>query len=694
MKEMGKGGQSSNSKLRSKKRRFEDDVEIPEDSAFNEEDEIKYGHFFSSPVDSSVFVKKKKKEPQSDLGELWNYIFEDDKQPQKPKQTSSKATDPKSSKSRDSVVALDDEDEPFNRLEEDTDLFASELLNDFDTDSFKWITEAPSSDVKYRKLVEKFREIEDNLPAILQPDSQTRTTREQRKLLYEKLRKQIGAKWGPMLAAIRRRSTPIVYGDDGGRTDNTIGGLSASFEPVTELEKDLNSLQNRALEKALMARQQQKQKRINRIKSKKWHKRQRERDLHVAAKILEKSDDPEVTRQLLESFEQKRAEKRLLRKKQSQSKWAKLALRYGGTQVLKQVSEQNQLLKGEQAFINDIVNQHKEASDTSDESSGSESSDDEETNVKPNIAEFFEILKNPPESVPQKGIFGFKFMQDALERKRLNIGQNDIAKHENEDFDELIKDKSDDEKSENEEKQLQLPTVSDADIEKAKAEIEARMAADEGGLTSDDEDVVVVTEQTKTVQKMPDPKSIIAKPQNALDEDLRLPNLIKDIQAPIKEDTIKLAQKLFVVRPDEENYIDDGSDDEDDEKGDKVKGIDVSKMPGWGSWTGYMLQESKVEEPIKKKKTIDRVKISKKKDQKLSKYYIHNVCLCQKCHDTLQLPHPYNNKQEYNVNMNTLLGPEFNTLTTHKKLVQPRVRRKTKMAFLGFCQNWSGDFTP
>ena len=104
-------------------------------------------------------------------------------------------------------------------------------------------------------------------------------------------------------------------------------------------------------------------------------------------------------------------------------------------------------------------------------------------------------------------------------------------------------------------------------------------------------------------------------------------------------------------------------------------------LQGWGSWTGssknikakeFLLKKKLAK--IQEKKTMEQfnqiknpfVKITNQQDKKFSNYLVNDL--------------PYNiaNKESFEKLNSTPIGPEWNSLSTYKKLTQPKV-----MKFIG-----------
>ncbi|KAK1936220.1 hypothetical protein X943_002189 [Babesia divergens] len=670
------------------------DEEISEDDAFNEEDEAKYGRFFQA----------KKQKPSEDMGELWSCLFESSPKEDSPHEDSNhvKEEQEPSDKHEGRHRAEEDIDAGFTRVEEDEDLFTEDVV-DGNADGFKWISDADDGDTKYAGLINKFREIQNDIPDVFKEEYRSKISRDERKELYEQVKKDASKRWEPILHHIKQKKH-MVYGEQSERTDPTCGSLT-QLEAETPLEKDLEAEANLAYERALHAREVRKQKRINRIKSKKWHKRQKKRDLELYAKLIEKSNDPELTKELLESFEQKRSNHRILRKRNAQQKWAKLAMRFGDRSVLKQIASEQQKLKDDLAFIKDTIDGVKEREGSESEESAAEStSDSEDCRDDPNdeVLQKLNIIANPQDVVvPKKGLFALKFMKDMLQQKiegkdheSANQATQDSTKDHLDDYD--GEDSSNDVDSDVEspadsaimtKARPATPSVSDAELKIAMRQIQAafgvleneedhssHVATCEVGVDVDNTKAGHTNVSKQTVsdipglegdsKRAPDTKIVDAvKPKqgqatnlaNLLDEADELDTFIKNLGPAKKpEGTVEVAKRLFVTKPDEEAYLSGDETEEEDITSDKLK--------GWGSWTGFGIVETKKnkEEPVNQVKKKSTIKVSKKKDPKLAKYLLHRV------------PHPYKNKDDYNAKMATSIGAEWNTSKMHAQLVQPK----------------------
>ncbi|EAN34016.2 Utp14 family protein [Theileria parva strain Muguga] len=380
-------------------------------------------------------VKSGKKNKKGECDELWHYIYDNQSDSEDSNQDLIHSQD---SSNAENINASEDieKDEKngvsYERLEDSVDISGN--LLDFDqveelSSSYDWITKSKESKEQYKALVKKFKQIDKDVPQILTAESQSRLKRIERRAQYESTKRFLTKKWAPIVREIRKSET-IVYGSDS-RSEPTVSTICTKFTPETELEKELNSvgneletkMDNTALVRAIIAREQKKNKRINRIKSKRWHKRQKQRDLQMAAKLLGKIDDPELATEIKNTFERKRAEKRILRKKEAQSKWAKMALRYGGKELLPLITSQQNDLKQHYDLIDQTVKLGHENSDQEKDSDDEEDSvvedDVDDVNSKLNV------ILDSTVPIPNKGLFNLTFMKNAIQNQREQLNNNE-----------------------------------------------------------------------------------------------------------------------------------------------------------------------------------------------------------------------------------------------------------------------------
>eukprot|EP01135_Chromosphaera_perkinsii_P003333 Nk52_evm33s240 gene=Nk52_evmTU33s240 len=216
--------------------------------------------------------------------------------------------------------------------------------------------------------------------------------------------------------------------------DSKMDAIEASLLQCEELEFSKLSpaeIEERrtALRKnrALMSYFEQKRRRANKIKSKKYHKiekKKRERELQKAAEkgeFLSLGDlrdvDPEAAKEEEMKLERQRAEERIsLRHKTSKSKWAsRLAKR-------RSLDDDSREAIQESLALQESLKKKIEVADEDDNSdlSGSDIDETEESKkarIENQILRLESEVSKPIEA-PKKGLYAMKFMQKAIEAKR------------------------------------------------------------------------------------------------------------------------------------------------------------------------------------------------------------------------------------------------------------------------------------
>lgn len=307
------------------------------------------------------------------------------------------------------------------------------------------------------------------------PLSAVKQQRLERTINYDKNKKE-AAKWIPQIK-LNRDANCVDYTIEENRTKGaTIASMAAEFEPKDQTEKlieealakDGLATDNQIMEKEkadlwqlepeemharikqmaklkfLLFRQEIKNKRIKKIKSKLYHKikrKAREKEEQKLIKELEEVD-PEAAKEYHEKIEQKRLEERMSMRHGSHSKFAKNLKRYGtfSNDQNKQayfdlVRQHNDLMKK----TKQVTNLQSDSDSGSDESSGEENadltklkadalakinqqiSDSEDSEAEGEEDDGFDEAKVEREKLKKQakklnkptGIMGLKFMQKA-----------------------------------------------------------------------------------------------------------------------------------------------------------------------------------------------------------------------------------------------------------------------------------------
>ena len=200
--------------------------------------------------------------------------------------------------------------------------------------------------------------------------------------------------------------------------------LEFSNLSVAEIEARRAVLQKN---RALMSYFEQKRKRANKIKSKKYHKIEKKRKERELKKAAEKGEfmsladlaqvDPEAAKEEEMKMERQRAEERIsLRHKTSNSKWAKkMAGRRSLDDDSREAINSNLAL---QENLRKKINDDGEGDDSDLSGSDIDESEKEKENRIENQILKLEQEVNKPLDMPKKGVYAMKFMQKAIEAKR------------------------------------------------------------------------------------------------------------------------------------------------------------------------------------------------------------------------------------------------------------------------------------
>ncbi|CAE6965888.1 unnamed protein product [Symbiodinium natans] len=246
-----------------------------------------------------------------------------------------------------------------------------------------------------------------------EPAPEAARSREERSLQYQRTSKD-AQKWFPQIHRMNRAdqvvldSQPVVLQS----TTEIVG----NFAPVDDFEKELEAVtraagageedlrgakvlpmnprireeqQTRQVArlKALMLREQQTKRRVNKIKSKTYrriHRKSEAKDREVLLQRLE-LENPELAQQLKQDYEKKHAERRLLRQRNARKKWASTMQRFakGDRNAQQEISKQAQKAHDEEQALRRAI-AGKDAKDS--DSEHVDLSDDEEGDGQQTVA--------------------------------------------------------------------------------------------------------------------------------------------------------------------------------------------------------------------------------------------------------------------------------------------------------------------
>ena len=279
--------------------------------------------------------------------------------------------------------------------------------------------------------------------------------REQRKAGYEITKKDI-SKWKDLVKSNREKRTLVFAKPAEAMPRLTTAALAAKFQADNEMEKEvagllkeakadttqkmveeeglaMKSMSKAEMEerkdklakmRALMFYQEERSKRLKKIKSKEYHRRQNKTVQKVADRLarLEDSDEDALQEEALKA-EYARAEERLTLKHRNTSRWARRALKKGLHNSKPGVKE----MLVEQMRIGEGLRQKILGKEGSGDSSGSDSDegtpegeDEEDRNLKFK-SETLKLLESGELDMPEKGLFTLPFMKRAIERKKREV---------------------------------------------------------------------------------------------------------------------------------------------------------------------------------------------------------------------------------------------------------------------------------
>uniref|UniRef100_A0A060SXK3 ARAD1A04532p n=1 Tax=Blastobotrys adeninivorans TaxID=409370 RepID=A0A060SXK3_BLAAD len=499
---------------------------------------------------------------------------------------------------------------------------------------------------------------------------------------------------------------------------STFEELAPSKLSMEEVKKRRNELR---LMRELLFREEQKAKRIKKIKSKQYrkiHKRERER-----LQALNESEDEDS-----EDHDRRRAQERMSLKHKNTGKWARRMVSQGFTKDQETRAEMEEMLRRGEDLRKKI---HGSDSESEDDTTFLNREDDSDNDGSDN--------EN------KKGILGMKFMRDAeAAKKRQN--QEDIEALRNGDFtgfEDLEESNGATNTVINAGRRTFKPGTADVQEEV----IEALQQAREDQL-EDEEDSVksrlskahAKSTRVAPSESVPQSKSKASSKDKDDEEEEENPWAQLDDNAPVQKksktsvvdgqsskteknqlkvkkqrgkssatvnsdnvmldmnETLQMVDALgsdgeqeqttsdaSMVRAkklmsfEQKDLVkrafagDDVVDEFQEEKRRRVadegdKEVDVT-IPGWGSWGGTGTKQRK-----KFTKKVDGIKADKRKDAKLQ-----NVIINEKVNKKLSkytssaVPFPYENREQYELSLRMPMGQEWASKATHQKLTKPRV---------------------
>ncbi|KAG7394736.1 U3 small nucleolar RNA-associated protein 14 A [Phytophthora boehmeriae] len=460
----------------------EQDSEVDEDEAFNSDDEEQYGLFFnkSTTVEEQEDDDDEDEEDVTQSGDLLSDLLGSG-----PASRLSTASDNENEEDQEKlnnlsklVDGLVEKPKTTQKLQEIDSQFATaadscgeltlgSLLGASTAKPGAEAAEEEEAETKtktgldLRRMRQQVRELEgDGTTLTLQANREpVHDARAARKLAYVEKTKDVDV-FEPVVRRNRQKETLDLRGQAPKLEKLTPATLSSKFTPQTDMEKSVAALlqagdlsdkklakdeeeelaRKRVSTEEVAARQkelaklrsllfyeEQKQRRVKKIKSKLYHKIRNAQDKKAMAKQKEelRSLDPEMARKLDEELAEKRAEERLTLKHRNTSKWVKHQLRRGinaddatRSAIADQLRRGEELRRKMNAVDSDDEDMDDDDDDDDDDDEGDAASRLQKRLEKQASALVTEIDDDATEAGKKRGLQGMKFMQRAAEKQR------------------------------------------------------------------------------------------------------------------------------------------------------------------------------------------------------------------------------------------------------------------------------------
>ncbi|OII74642.1 uncharacterized protein cubi_00195 [Cryptosporidium ubiquitum] len=555
------------------------------------------------------------------------------------------------------------------------------------------------------KMLEAKNKIRGEIAELLPPNKQYQL---ERKTQYDLAQKEM-KHWGSTIDRINRQET-ISYGEPEKIDFVSTAQLASNYQPLDEFEQEFDNvlkeinkdyskgtgilnhfdispcdkIKNQS-EKSFMKKlkfilfqQQRENKRLKKIKSKTWRKNHRKQMQIEEEKLLSlgEVEYPELVKKIRERYEEKRAKIRLMRRQTARQKWAKMALRFGGRELQKNVSDQAQKQHEEKKRIEKII---QNVSNDCYEENESISSDQEIYSNSHFIQEARKNIDNLKNS--SEGLFDLKFIQREIEFKNnlLDLELNEIENINNE-GEIIIKESENCLSDDASDEVIRLSNPSINEIIDTKNEIENDFDSNHNivGISfvgnnlkkrllsnnnSSDEKGKLIEKHLDFQGNKDEKKKKMCL--NIEDELERMANIdITENQESFQTNT-ELLKHIFVEGSDD-CLIDKNIEELTDTNSINIS-LNNKSVPGWGNWCSSI---SGIEELNIRAKdgSSGRIKhqISPNRsiDRKMTKYCVN------------QVPHPYNSSDLYESTLKHPIGPEWNTTAIHNKFIQPKIQTR------------------
>ena len=417
-----------------------------------------------------------------------------------------------------------------------------------------------------------------------------------------------------------------------------------------EIQKRYNEIKRY---KALLFQKEISNRRKAKIKSKLFHKINKRRKEKEEMKVLQDLSqvDPEAVKNYLEKKKENRIEERMNLKHSINSKFQKTVKRFNlqNDQQIKEAIKENFALRDK--LLQKVKGEDEDDEDNEEEFEELESQEEEKEEQDDGVVVDFEEKEKDQEEednneIKDSGVFSMKFMKNAENSElqpKLKMLNDDIK------IDEEFVEEEDDKDSDSEEKKKKSKP------NKAKQ------------ITSSD--LAKISNDAKNLLTNQDDKNVKI---NLNAEDLR--KILNEEN--IEQDIDQFNQFLVENDTNKAEFL----ESENKAQIEKIKKENPDFIPGWGSWTGdstqlkakEFLQKKRYEAKIQRlhqqaNENVEKnpfVKVNNSFDKNFSSYLVK------------ELPLNMANREQFELLNNNPIGREWNSLTTYKQIIQPKIVKK------------------
>lgn len=490
----------------------------------------------------------------------------------------------------------------------------------------------------------------------------------------------------------------------------------ATFEEIQKAKLLPEEVRKRTAElrqmRELMFRDEQRAKRLKKIKSKLYRrvlKRERLRNAELVDDDEEDGDSDDWERD--EDKDMRRAEERMLLKHKTQGKWAKLMIKLG---LLKDADSR--------AELEEMLRQGERLREKQMGHAEGDQSDLGVLDVEQEYQKDDTVADDALRSRLGKGVLAMSFMKKSQEKQRQqNLAEIEEMKQLEEGHEPSLVNQHI-----NVGRRVYTPgaAATKADAERVNAELDAfaednQLSLLEAKLRGRDRIVEINEEEQQEPQAIEQSEFSEANPwlQVKLDKHLgpklskihvvdeSLSKLAKAAAKIAKQQKSKHKEKELLIDIDQQQLRggdvdgDDGDDSDDgkfvqkdliseafagddvvaefeaekreviEEEGDKEEDV---TLPGWGDWAGDLAPQKKRRKVVRK---IDGVVQANQRQDKDMKRVIINEKVNKKNlkYHSLAVPFPYESQEQYERSLRMPLGQEWTTKRAHQRMTTPRV---------------------